>query len=342
MKSQMGSYYQNKLGVLGDIFGSPDVLLEKDCLVVVGRRYPILDDVIILLNEAEYPESLKVRLSLEGASDSGTTIAKDIQFSFGVQWQTFSELLPEHANEFKKYFDIVDIEGLRNSRVCDLGCGIGRWSYFIKDRCRELVLIDFSEAIFVARRNLKDAQNALFFMADLRQIPFRSEFADFLFCLGVLHHLPTAALDELAVLKRYAPVLLIYLYYALDNRPLYFHILLGAHNIVRRYLSRVHHVAFRNFVSWLIMCLLYMPFILLGALLRPVRLSHFVPLYEAYHDKSPRRIRQDAYDRFFTSIEQRFTKRDILALRKEFSEVIVSAEAPFWHFLCKKTSSAGG
>jgi SAM-dependent methyltransferase len=59
------------------------------------------------------------------------------------------------------------LESLRGRRICDFGCGIGRWSYFLRHRCRELVLIDFSDAIFAARENLRGASNALFFLADI-------------------------------------------------------------------------------------------------------------------------------------------------------------------------------
>ena len=39
----------------------------------------------------------------------------------------------------------VDIEKLQEKRVSDLGCGNGRWSYFLKDKCREIILVDFSD-----------------------------------------------------------------------------------------------------------------------------------------------------------------------------------------------------
>jgi len=54
-------YYTDKLESLKDIFGSNDVSLEPDRLVVNGRGYPVVDDVIILLDPGQYPESLKGR-----------------------------------------------------------------------------------------------------------------------------------------------------------------------------------------------------------------------------------------------------------------------------------------
>ena len=68
----------------------------------------------------------------------------------------------------------------------------------------------------------------------------------------------------------------------------------------------------------------------------PIGFSKYVPLYESYNGKGMERIRQDVYDRFFTSIEQRFSKKQIMELRDTFSDVIISEQLPYWHFICEK------
>lgn len=329
-------YYADKLESLRDIFGTCAVHLGKDALNANGRVYPIIDDVIILLDPSQYTRSLKGRIKGRyGAVDTPPDFAEDIQFTFSDEWQRFPEILPEHYDEFIRYFDLVDIAGLRNSRVCDLGCGIGRWSYFLKDKCRELVLIDFSESIFVARNNLRSANSAIFFMGDLKRIPFRDSFADFLFCLGVLHHLPTNALDDVRKLKKYSPVLLVYLYYALDNRPFAYRILLSPVTAARMLVSKFRNRLFRKLFVDLITFLLYYPLIGAGKISNLIGLGHFIPLYEGYNGKAAKRIKQDVYDRFFTRIEQRFTKKEIFGLKDTFGSVFVSESIPYWHFLCK-------
>jgi len=329
-------YYQDKIESLKDLFGTNDVLLEKDSLAVGGRRFPVVDDVIVLREREKWPSSLRSLLSSNPLEDPSRPegFAEDIQYTFGEEWKKFSGILPEHRDEFCAYFDLIDLDALKDGRICDLGCGTGRWSYFLRDRCRELILVDFSEAIFIARQNLRDTDNAIFIMADIRSLPFRESFADFLFCLGVLHHLPVDALQEVRRLKKFAPQLLIYLYYALDNRPFHFRILLGAVTGVRRTVSKIRNACVRSAFTSLTAAVVYVPLIKLGGLLCRWKLSHLVPLYEGYKGKSLLRIKQDVYDRFFTRIEQRFTRRQIEGLRDVFAQVRVSDSWPYWHFLC--------
>jgi SAM-dependent methyltransferase len=333
------NYYSNKIESLKDIFGAEDIVLDKQSIVVNGHSYPIVDDVIILLDPSQYPHSVKKLLnsSPNTSSQITTDFAEDIQFTFGAEWLTYPDIMPEHESEFALYFDLINISDLKDARVCDLGCGIGRWSHFLKDKCRELILLDFSEAIFAARKNLKESENAIFFMGDIKRLPFRHKFADFLFCLGVLHHLPVNALDEVKALKKYAPTILIYLYYALDNRPFYFRLFLKMVTSIRKAVSRIKDPSFRNgfssFTAWTV----YLPLVYLGKIVKPFGLSHLVPLYEAYNGKRVQRIKQDVYDRFFTGIEQRFTKKQILELNKEFDKVTVSDHLPYWHFKCENS-----
>jgi SAM-dependent methyltransferase len=336
-------YYADKLETLKDLFGTEAVELRGESLAVGGRAYPILDDVILLLDPSLYPAAVRERLAAgDGrAAAAPAEFAEDIQFTFGEEWKTFSRIEPEHRREFEAYFDLVDLDRLKAARVCDLGCGIGRWGHFLKDHCRELVAVDFSEAIFVARENLRDAPHALFFMGDLRDLPFRDGFADLLYCLGVLHHLPGDALDKVRGLKRYAPNLLIYLYYALDNRPAHYRLLLGLATGLRRVTSRVRNPAFRASFTAAGAYLVYKPLVLLGAALAPLGVSHQVPLYEAYHGCSMRRIRQDVYDRFFTRIEDRFSRRQIRTLEDTFAKVTISPALPYWHFLCQREAGGG-
>jgi SAM-dependent methyltransferase len=334
----MSTYYSNKLHILSDLFGSNKIRLENDRLITDRETYPIIDDVIILLKPCQYTQLLKSKLGLaeESVPVTGIAVDRDIQFSFGEEWQKYSAILPEHEEEFNQYFDLIDLGSLRNLRVCDLGCGNGRWSYFLKNRCRELILIDFSDSIFVARSNLRDSDRCLFFMGDLTQLPFKEDFAEFLFCLGVLHHLPLDCLETTRNIKTYAPIFLIYLYYSLDNRPFYFSFLLRMITLLRLTVSKIKNRYFRSCFTWMVGIVLYAPLVWLGKTFSPWGAAKYIPLYESYKGKSLQRIRQDVYDRFFTTIEQRCSRKEIGMLKDTFQEIKISEQIPYWHFLCRR------
>jgi SAM-dependent methyltransferase len=296
-----------------------------------------VDDVIVLLAPEQYPSLVAAKLGVEPPGARINTVERLVQASFSDEWRQYGDILPEHAGEFARYFDLVDLGALQKARVCDLGCGMGRWSYFLAAHCRELVLVDFSEAIFRARKNLRQADRALFFLGDITRLPFRRDFADFAFCLGVLHHLPMPALDAVSSIARYAPCLLVYLYYALDNRPWYFRSLLAVVGASRGVLSRVRSPQARRGIAKLIAALVYRPLIGLGYVLDGCGYGKYVPLFETYQRKSLYRIQQDVYDRMFTPIEQRVTRQDIVEkLTERFGSITVSDGPPYWHFLCRR------
>jgi len=307
--------------------------------MVKGRQYPILNDVIVLLDPSQYTEYVR-RQILPGElaqSDKIETFSKAVQSSFGQQWTQYSKILDEYRIEFEQYFDLVSVQSLKDQVVCDLGCGVGRWSYFLQAHCGELILVDFSDAIFVARKNLAHSDNATFLMGDVKRLPFADDFCDFLFSLGVLHHIPANALDEVRALKKYARRVLIYLYYALDNRPFHFRVLYWVMELGRRVISSVRNDVIRRALVWAITLLVYVPFIWLGRLLRPVGLQRQVPLFEFYNGKTVGRIRQDVHDRFCTAIEHRYSRDQIMELRDSYSKIQISGQIPFWHFLCTRS-----
>ncbi|MDA0654297.1 MAG: class I SAM-dependent methyltransferase [Proteobacteria bacterium] len=329
-------YYDDKLDSLRDLFATGDVRVEDERVVIDGRAYPVLDDVIVLLDPALWPDGVRTRLGdAAAAGDGSAPFAPDIQKTFGAEWTKYAEILPEYGEVVRRYFDIVPARLLDGARILDLGCGTGRWSWFLKERARELVMVDFSEAIFVARRNLRDATGTLFFLRDVTRLPFRDRAADLVVCLGVLHHLPVDALTATRGLARLAPAALVYLYYALDNRPVLFRAVFRVADAVRRGLSRIEHPGARTALTWVGAAGLYLPFVGLGWLLRPLGVSRHVPLYEGYRDRSFKLMRQDFYDRFFTRIEQRVSRAEVAALADRFESVTISDAVPYWHFLCE-------
>lgn len=322
----MMSYYDDKIATLQEIFGENDVEVKPQTIRCGPTLYPVVDDVIILLPPAQRPDSL----------EKSSLSAPDIQRTFGAEWRTYGNVLAEHENEFTRYFDLVDLNDLSEKRVADLGCGSGRWSHYLFSQCREIVLVDFSEAIFVARENLRNAKNALFFMGDVSALPFCPDFCDFLFSVGVLHHLPLPCLEVVRSFRPLAPRQLFFLYYAFDNRPVHYRILLAMVTAIRQVTCRIENPFLRKLISKVFLWTGYLPLVQLGRCLKPLGWSSHVPLYDFYHDRTLARIEQDVYDRFFTRIEQRVTRKQVSGLEDTYSRVTISDQLPYWHFLCER------
>ena len=331
-------YYNNKIKTLSEIFGTSDIQLQGSSINVAGKVYPIVDDVIILLESHQIPSRISEKIQcLTRDEEIAPSIANDIQYTFGEEWKTYNKILPQHHDEFKLYFDLIDLPALGSKRIGDLGCGIGRWSYFLKDIAKEIVLIDFSESIFEARKNLSESDNMIFIMADVLDLPFQDDTFDFMFCLGVLHHIPSPALQSVRKLSRLAPEFLVYLYYALDNRGTLYKLIFFFVDLIRKLTCKITSPTARSILTEVLMWSLYIPTIFIGKILFMLGVSASkVPFNSVYGHMNLGRIRQDVYDRFFTCIEQRVSKKEIHKLADTFSEIIVSDDLPYWHFLCHK------
>ena len=332
----LGPYYEDKLEDLRRIFG-PNATLVADGLLVGDRRYPIIDDVIITLDAARLPGPLSTS-PLPGGSGptSSAPYSEDVQRTFSSEWKQYPEMLTEYRTEVTRYFDLLPLGELSEASVVDLGCGIGRWATFVSDQCRSITLVDFSEAIFVARKKMDQRVNAIFVMGDLLDLPFVDDAFDVGYCLGVLHHLPVNALTAMRDLRRLAGRFIVYIYYDLDNRPPHFRLLLKAVTQARKRFCKIESGTIRNILTWSITLLVYKPLCVLGPLVERFTRVGSIPLVEGYRHATLRRLRQDVYDRFFTPIEQRFTKAQIMELSDSFETVTVSDEVPYWHFLCAR------
>jgi hypothetical protein len=108
--------------------------------------------------------------------------------------------------------------------------------------------------------------------------------------------------------------------------------------LIRLAISRIRNDLFRSVFTGFVAIFIYLPLVKLGKLFSVIKLSRLIPIYEGYKDKTLGRIRQDVYDRFFTRIEQRFSRKEILSLKDTFGSVNVSEGLPYWHFLCKENN----
>ena len=255
---------------------------------------------------------------------------------FGDEWERFDQQSlskKEHQEIFDSYFSIFPWHDLPSLPVgFDLGCGSGRWAKLVAPRVKKLHCIDPSSAIDIAKRNLANYYNCEFHHADVDNIPLSEASMDFGYSLGVLHHIPDTQQAMTTCVKKLKPgaPFLVYLYYALENRPIWFRALWKLSNIIRRGVSRLPH-GLRYFVSQIIAGIIYMPLARASFFLEKCGVNvDNIPL-SAYRNRSFYTMRTDALDRFGTKLEQRFTKNEIKKMMETANlENIVFSEKNYW------------
>lgn len=257
---------------------------------------------------------------------------------FGDEWARFDQSsapVEELQQIFSQYFAFFPWGDLPpNAEGFDLGCGSGRWAFFAARRVGKLHCIDPAEqALDVARAKLAGLGNCEFHHAGVDSIPLPDGSMDFGYSLGVLHHVPDtqAGLAScVGKLKRGAPFL-VYLYYALDNRPMWFKLLWRVSDIARRAVSRLP-ASPKAAVTWLIALTVYWPLSRAALVLEKLGLNvESFPL-SLYRSKSFYTLKTDARDRFGTRLEQRFTRAEIKAMMEAagLERVTVGDGPPFW------------
>jgi SAM-dependent methyltransferase len=128
-------------------------------------------------------------------------VARHTQASFGYEWTHFSDWRHSGETNFDDYFKGMALQTLRNAVVLDAGCGMGRHARQVAAWAHRVVAVDFSKAIEQAARNVEELGNVDCLQADLLTLPLADVSFDFVYSLGVLHHLERTE-DAVAVLVR--------------------------------------------------------------------------------------------------------------------------------------------
>jgi SAM-dependent methyltransferase len=138
---------------------------------------------------------------------------------FGFEWNTYSELRPEHEEQFRRWTPHFSPEDWAGKSFLDVGCGMGRNSYWpLRYGAARGVAVDIdSRSIAAARRTLREFPQAEVALSSAYELPYRDEF-DIVFSIGVLHHLddPQRAVSNMVRAAKPGGVVLIWVY-GLEN-----------------------------------------------------------------------------------------------------------------------------
>jgi len=296
---------------------------------------------------ARLPEALlpgEEKQAARASEDRAMKFQRDTARSFGYEWQAFSEMLPDYESNFRWYFERFSNNSFAGKRILDAGCGTGRHTFHMaRSGALEVLAMDFSQAIEVAARNNLENANTHFIQADIYHPPFAPGTFDFVYSLGVLHHLPDPekGFRRLLPLVRAGGYMNIYLYWNLEGEARWRRAALSVVTTVRRLTTRLPHSLLKK-LSWLIAAGFEVAFVLparaLAHFKRTRSLADRVPLGH-YRKYSFRVLYTDQFDRFSAPIENRYSRSDVAGWfeRAGLEDVVILGGAG-WRASGKRTS----
>ena len=266
-----------------------------------------------------------------------SNIDKKTVTSFGNEWTRFNQKgmsVEESKRIFENYFSLFPWNNITSdSEGFDMGCGSGRWARYAAPKVGKLNCIDPSSAIDVARKTLNHCNNITFIHGSVADNQLKNSSQDFGYSLGVLHHVPDTqkAIKSCVELLKVDAPLLLYLYYAFDNKPFFYKVIWKVSDIIRFVISKLP-LRIRNIFTDIIFVFVYIPLFFISKAAKKIGINpDNIPL-SYYRKHSFYTMRTDSRDRFGTPLEQRFTRDKIKAMMIEsgLKDIQFSDKAPFW------------
>lgn len=242
-----------------------------------------------------------------------TDEARRTQDSFGYEWTQFNAPEPSGEVNFNDYFAGLDLSSLAGATVLDAGCGMGRHARQVAKHAGTVVAVDFSAAVEQAARNTAMHPNVQCVQGDLTRLPLRESAFDFIYSLGVLHHIADTAGTLRGLVARLKPGgrIRIYLYW---KRTGIVGFLLGLVSIVRLVTTRLPFPLLKALcwvLSVLLLVVVVTPYRIATAL--GVRGIERWPLF--IYAKYPFNVLyNDQFDRFSAPLEKRYSPAEVRAL----------------------------
>ena len=275
-------------------------------------------------------------------------IDNEVVDHFGKEWSKYSYLngLASEAlnDQFSAYMEPIDLSifNENTSIAADFGAGSGRWTERLKPYFHKIYAVEPSmAAVQVMSEKFSTDSKLQILHEDVERNSIPESSLDLAISLGVLHHIPDTcqAIFDVSKKIKSGGTFLCYLYYKIEDKPLYYRAIFRIVNVVRFLISRMPHVM-RMLIAKLIAFSVYIPLARYARfnLKRGKNIAN-IPLHH-YAEMPFIMLENDALDRFGTRLEQRFNKGDIKKMLQaanfDLNTLKFSEAEPFWTFAVRK------
>lgn len=188
-----------------------DEILEGGLECACGRVFPIIDgiprmlpdDLIVNLPRyhpgyfRRYPQFMSSRSheqTVQLANVNGREITRTLRFYSFLHPRLVTPVVTKELRDFWTSAFTLRIQAepgfFENKVGLDAGCGEGRYSWHVANQGAEVIAMDLSEGVNVAYRNNAGLGRVHVVQGSIYSLPIQDRSLDFVFCTGVLHHLP--------------------------------------------------------------------------------------------------------------------------------------------------------
>jgi len=183
-----------------NVFSSrEEEIIEGELYCACGECYPVIHGVPRLLTDEMrndlpllYPDFYQLYHGCSGQNidnkkDSDESTKQETKERFGYEWTYFPEY---ECKNFEAFIEPLPKGFMQGKLGLDVGCGAGRHAYQASRLGAEILAVDLSQAVDSAYQNNCNNRQVHVVQTDVYHLPFRQQTFDFIYSLGVLHHLP--------------------------------------------------------------------------------------------------------------------------------------------------------